>query len=336
MASFLLQWNGWDTTTEEVWKIKESVLNAKAAVGNGVFRSKRECLVVLSRVCFRGGEAQYLAFFEKWINVYPGITRMKDDKHGFLLFRAVLSETPLLIELLVKKGADLSMQSTGGHDALFIACATGRRSCISLLLKLGADPNTVNGKTQQTLMAFVADAFGRHGFGDWRKAWAQTPAFVHYQQNIHYKIHCLDYNAGDVLIELIKNKGDLLAELPCSRIARKNGRLKGKNTRAISALDLLRGPRLWPSWVLSHVVDRVVEEWEMGPHPSQRWRRRGAFMQFAAEIGLRPLAARRKKLEDNMLPTDARIPKVEGERRDIVRDRALSDLFIFKRIMSYL
>ena len=106
--------------------------------------------------------------------------------------------------------------------------------------------------------------------------------------------------------------------------------------RSVTAMQLLQGPRLWPSGFLSEHIGKVFAAWEMGPHPSQRWRRRGAFMHFAVEIGLRPLAARRKKLEDNMLPTDARIPKVEGERRDIVRDRALSDLFIFKRIMSYL
>jgi hypothetical protein len=197
------QWTGWDTQGPD-WTIKDPVLNAKAGVGTGVFRSKLQCLNVLSRVCHRGRESLYVAFIEKWIDAYPGIVLMNVDEDGGLLHRAVLAEATILIEVLVRKGADLSMQTMSGYDPLFLAVATGRRSCISVLLKLGADPNTVQGKTLQTLMAFVADAFGRHGFGDWRKAWAQTPAHINYQQNVYYKVHHLDYDAADVLVELVK------------------------------------------------------------------------------------------------------------------------------------
>jgi len=275
----------------------------------------------------------HVDFIAKWIDVFPDILNMRVDERGGLLHFAIRFASKSATKMLVKKGADLTLTCSRGYDALFYSVVVGHRSCMSLLLELGANPNTSNKLTGMSLLGYFAEKFGKHGWGEWVKA-----DVAPIRRNTYvYRSHCWDVVAADAMVELIKYKADLAADVSFgSSDGAVMSNVPSVSERSVTAMQLLQGPRLWPSGFLSEHIGKVFAAWEMGPHPSQRWRRRGAFMHFAVEIGLRPLAARRKKLEDNMLPTDARIPKVEGERRDIVRDRALSDLFILKRIMSYL
>ena len=80
-----------------------------------------------------------------------------------------------------------------------------------------------------------------------------------------------------------------------------------------------------------------------GPHPSQvarraeeRWRRRWPFLSVAVGHGFRPLAYQKVLLVVDALPTNVPIPLLTAPRPVLLRDRILSDEWLFRRIVSFL
>ena len=72
----------------------------------------------------------------------------------------------------------------------------------------------------------------------------------------------------------------------------------------------------------------------------ERWARRWVFVRVAVGHGLQPLAYRRAQLAAAALPHWARIPPLPSRTRAqvlaLLRDKVLTDLGLFKRIVGFL
>jgi len=224
-------------------------------------------------------------------------TRATEQNGRTLLHYSCRGGHQELSEGLLARGADLLALTSMGVDACYLACYSGNVALVTMLLSRGANPNTRD--TEGWTSVSTAAAFDR------------LP----------------------VVLLLISKAADLMAPLNDGR----------------TALDLwgeYARPSLSPS-VLAERRATALAAWLEGPHASQvqrradeRWARRWVFVRVAVGHGLQPLAYRRAQLAAAALPHWARIPPLpSGTRAQVLallRDKVLTDLGLFKRIVGFL
>ena len=72
-----------------------------------------------------------------------------------LLISAVLtakSDTPFVVETLIKAGAHIDQQNNVGETALMVACITGEKEAVNILLKAGANPSITDQEGRTALI----------------------------------------------------------------------------------------------------------------------------------------------------------------------------------------
>ena len=214
-----------------------------------------------------------------------------------LLHLSCLGGHQELSEGLLARGADLHATTVGGLDACYLACYSGNVALVTMLLCRGASPHT------------KLDS----GFTGISIAAA--------------------YDRLPVVLLLISNAADLMEPTNDGRTALEMWGERSKSPPSHAVVAERRAT--------------VLTAWLEGPHASQvqrradeRWARRWAFVSVAVGHGLQPLAYRRAQLAAAALPHWARIPPLPSRTRAqvlaLLRDKVLTDLGLFKRIVGFL
>jgi hypothetical protein len=251
----------------------------------------------LRRQAHSGETAAVLAAVDQGQGQGAGLTTRADGDGWTLLHSACRGGHQELSEGLLARGADLLALTSTGVDACFLASCSSNVALVTMLLSRGANIHTRS--TYGWTSVSIASAFDR------------LP----------------------VVLLLISKAADLLAPLNSGRTALE---LWGEHA----------DPSLSPS-VLAERRATALAAWLEGPHASQvqrradeRWARRWVFVRVAVGHGLQPLAYRRAQLAAAALPHWARIPPLpSGTRAQVLallRDKVLTDLGLFKRIVGFL
>ena len=99
----------------------------------------------------RGEEAAVLAWLDSGGRV--NATHERGRVSGFtLLMGAANNGHERVVKLLIRHGAELNLQNSGGGTALMLAASNGHERVVELLIRHGADVNLQNSKGDTALM----------------------------------------------------------------------------------------------------------------------------------------------------------------------------------------
>lgn len=307
------RWRGW---VQEIGVHTDEIegIFLRHRAGPYIFDSIVQCGRVVSYLSFYG---MYPTFVIKWIEYYPVVLEISWGWPGNILCFAVLGYNESVVEKIIDLGANVNLKNrTSSICALYVAVEHHRTGMVRLLLIKGANPNVVN-ENGVTLFAFVADRFARRNH-------MRDPLISMYQHFPEYTQ--LDLKDVDIMRLLISHGAHVGQVQPHSFFSR----------RPITAIDILRAPRVYPTRLLAKLLNHIFEAWEAGPHPSQKWRRRQPFLQVLAEHMIRPLQYREEALQATAVPPSEAVPRLQGHRLDLLRIKAFCELSIVKRIASFL
>lgn len=306
-----IEWNGWDHGSGiYANEIRSDFLMAPCS--SGIFTSTVQCGFVLS---FLFGHGLYTDFALRWVQYNASVLDICFFWPGTILCHAVIGGNIEVVEKLIRLGANVNLKNHSGVCALFVAIEHNEWSIVHVLLRNGANPNVAN-RDGVTMFAYVADRFARLYKCNQRSL--IPPAFP--EQIL------VDLAHVDNMRLLIRYGANIEQIQPFSMFC----------LRRITAASFLKAPRIYPTSLLSKLLRDVFEEWENGPHASQRWLRRKAFVRFLAESMFRPLKRHNEELSANAVPPSASIPRLEGTRHALVMRKAFIESGIIKCITSFL